>query len=159
LLAAERQQLPGELGGALGGGRDQLDVAAEPVADARLVAQDARAADDDGEQVVEVVGDAAGQAPDRVQALAVPQLVGEAVALRHVVDDHELGGAARELQRVAHGLHVDPLAALQPVAPETVHPQVVRVHPHVLRQEGGLRARADVDDPHLEELGARVAAA
>ena len=74
LLAAEREQLAGELGGGSAAGlhlahaRGGADSHGHPPGDQLAVAED------HGEQVVEVVRDAAGQLPDRFHLLRLPQL-------------------------------------------------------------------------------------
>ena len=66
LLARESEQLPGQAGGAVGVGADLLDVVI--VAVARRVAHQHQVAiaEDRGQDIVEIVGDAAGELADRL---------------------------------------------------------------------------------------------
>ena len=71
LAAREGEELAGELGAPVGRVRDGLDVAAAPlvrqVGAAELVDRGA----DDGQQVIEVMGDAAGQLADGLHLLGL----------------------------------------------------------------------------------------
>ena len=69
LLPAERQQLPGQRRGAVAGLLDLLGIAPQRVVVAQLPQQDLGVAADGLDQVVEVVGDAAGEAADRLHLL------------------------------------------------------------------------------------------
>jgi hypothetical protein len=75
LAPAEGQQLAGEPGGPLAGLADLLHVAADGVAAPDLVEQEVAVAQDAGEQVVEVVGDAAGQLAHRLHLLGLAELL------------------------------------------------------------------------------------
>ena len=75
LAAAEREELPGQ-------GRcprrrltDDVDVTAPRVTRAHGREEELRAAGDNREEVVEVVGDSARQLPDRLDLLCLDQLV------------------------------------------------------------------------------------
>ncbi len=75
LPAREREQLAGQFGAAAGRsrcGRDEL-ARMHVTADGRQVLQDLQVALDHREQVVEVVGDAAGELADALQPLRMPQ--------------------------------------------------------------------------------------
>ena len=85
LLAAEREQLPGEQRGALGRLADLVQVGAERRALVGLLERERRVAADRGQHVVEVVRDAAGEPADRLQLLALPQLLLELLLLGHVL--------------------------------------------------------------------------
>ena len=73
LAAAEHEQLAGERGGAVGGAADLLDVVAHRVVARQLALGEADAGEDHGQQVVEVVRDAARELSDRLQALGLWQ--------------------------------------------------------------------------------------
>ena len=93
LFAAEHQQLAGELGRALGRGADHLDVLAVLRADVAGLQQEGGVALDDLEDVVEVVGHAAGEQADRLHLLGGAELVlGQAQGACHVL---MVGGAER----------------------------------------------------------------
>ena len=83
LAAAERQHLLGEVGGTHGGAGDLFGIGAPLVFRIERVQHDLGVADDRGQQVVEVVRDAAGQAADRFHLLRVAQLLFEQQPLRH----------------------------------------------------------------------------
>ena len=73
LLAAEGEEPLGELRCALGGVLDELDVAPPGSIGAHAVQDGRGASENDGEQVVEVMGDPARQAPDRLDPLRLLQ--------------------------------------------------------------------------------------
>jgi hypothetical protein len=75
LLAAEGQELTREPRGALPGRLDLLDVGADRVVGREIPDQHRAIAEDDGEQVVEVVGDAPGELAERVHLLRGAELV------------------------------------------------------------------------------------
>ena len=80
LLAAEGQELPGETGGAIGRLLDLLDAATERIVRLQPAEEDRAAPGDDGEEVVEVVGHPAREAPHRFHLLGLSQLVLELLA-------------------------------------------------------------------------------
>ncbi len=90
LLAGKGEQMLGQLRAALGGIVDQLGDRGElrPVGD--RVAENADGAGDDGQDVVEVVGDAAGQLADRVHFLRLPELGLGGLLLGQVAADEEM---------------------------------------------------------------------
>ena len=75
LLAAEGEQLARQRGRPLRGLAHEVEVAAEPVPRIERVRQQRAPADDHGEEVVEVVGDAAGELADRLHLLRLPELL------------------------------------------------------------------------------------
>ena len=87
LLAAERQQLAGQPGGAIGGLVDLIGVLTTGIGGAEVLEQEIRVAGDGREDVVEVVGNAARQAADRFHLLGLAQLLLELDALRDVAPD------------------------------------------------------------------------
>jgi hypothetical protein len=147
-LTREGEELPGELGGPAGGAVDLLELGGGPLG---LGAQQRRVARDDREQVVEVVRDAAGEAPDRLHATRLLELLLEAALLGDVADDErgrvdasvrvadrEAGDRRRErravaaatalrlvLERVARGdpAHQLGVPALPPLLDEHVPPR------------------------------------
>ena len=82
LPAREGQQLARELGGAVHRVRDRVDVAPPPLLGQVGPAQQLGGRADDGEQVVEVVRDAAGELAHRLHLLRLPQrLLGPAISV------------------------------------------------------------------------------
>src|SRR5712692_4025011 len=75
LLPAEREELPGQLGGALAGPPDLLDVRAHLAVRRQVRDQHGAVAQNDGEQVVEVVRDASRQPARRLHLLRLPKLL------------------------------------------------------------------------------------
>jgi hypothetical protein len=73
--AAEGEELADELGRAVGRGEDEVDVGHERVRRVQRLPDQLGPSHDDGEQVVEVVGDAAGKSPDRFHLLGLPELL------------------------------------------------------------------------------------
>ena len=74
LFAAEGEQLLSERGGAIGSALDLLDAVAGLVVETRGSQQQLAMSHDDAEDVVEVVGDTARQAPDGFHLLSVSEL-------------------------------------------------------------------------------------
>lgn len=74
LLAAEGEELAGEAGGLLAGLADEPNLLARALA-LYLQLQHFGIADDGGEEIVEIVGHAAGQPPDGLQLLRVAEQV------------------------------------------------------------------------------------
>ncbi len=66
-----------------------------------FIEQDLRIAEDDGQEIVEVVGDAAGQMPERFHLLRLPELQLHLDALRLIGEDADemRGGAVRVADR------------------------------------------------------------
>ena len=88
LAPREREQLLGQRDGALCAARHLIDRAPQFAVVGRSVAPDRfEIADDDGEQVVEVVRDAAGELADRLHLLRLPQLFLDQAALGEVASD------------------------------------------------------------------------
>src|SRR5690606_7863749 len=79
------QQVAGQIGAALRGAADHLDELVELRARAELLHQQLAVTQDYREQVVEVVRHAASELAKRTQALRLPQLLLEFLALTHVV--------------------------------------------------------------------------
>ena len=86
LPAAEGEQLAGQDRRPLGGGRDLPSAPARELGSSRFE-QLFRVAADHGEQVVEVVGDAAGEAADRLQLCAWRSCSSSCLALADVAAD------------------------------------------------------------------------
>ena len=74
LLPAEGQQLSGECGSPLGSFVDLFSVAACVAVSRQILEQKCGVAEDRGEQIVKVVRDTAGELPDRLHSLRLPQL-------------------------------------------------------------------------------------
>ena len=75
LLAAERQELLRERGGPLGGLLDLLGVSAHRIVVAEAKEQKIAVSRDGNQQVVEIVGNSAGQSPDRFHFLRLTELL------------------------------------------------------------------------------------
>jgi hypothetical protein len=88
LAAAEGQKLLSQAGGPLGGVADAGHVLGQ-VGPGRLVEGEVREADDRGQDVVEVVGDAAGEAADRLELAGLEQLGLQAVQLARVLHQRD----------------------------------------------------------------------
>ena len=84
LAAAEREQLAGQSGGALGGLRDLLRGARAGVVHVGHP-QKRRVAVNDGEDVVEIVGNPAGELADGLHFLRLAELLLQP-ALRHIAE-------------------------------------------------------------------------
>ena len=102
LLAAERQQLARQRRRAAAGLPDALDVVADARAGRQALEDQVRVTEDPGEQVVEVMRDAAGQPADRLHLLRMTQLVfalpkrlGRLFPFGDVVDEHRVEVVAR----------------------------------------------------------------
>ena len=74
LLAAQGQELPGERGCAIRRVRDQVDIAPLRILGGELHEQEGGPARDDGQEIVEVVGHAAGQSAHRLHLLRLAEL-------------------------------------------------------------------------------------
>ena len=118
LAAAEREQLPRERRGARGGLADLVRVAAEALV-VEALDQELAVAGDGRQQVVEVVGDATRQPPDRLHLLRLPQLLLEGPLVGEIAND-------RDMTSRPHVRGRDELdAALPAVGPVQCH---LRVH-------------------------------
>ncbi len=105
LPAGKGQQLRGELGGALDGLGDGVDIAAAALLRQLAPAQEVGGRADDGEQIVEVVRDTAGELADRLHLLRLPQRFLAAAALGDV---DQLRHRARDVAvAVEHGAHAE----------------------------------------------------
>ena len=105
LAPREREQLLSERHGALRAARHLIDCAPQFAVFRRCVTPDRfEVADDDGEQVVEVVRDAAGELADRLHLLRLPQLLLDRAALGEVARDlgeaHDCAGLV--VDRIDH---------------------------------------------------------
>ena len=93
LPAGKCQQLSGQLGGALHGLGDRVDVAPAALFRQFAAAQEVGRGADDGQEIVEIVRHAAGQLADRFHLLRLPQrflalaALGDVDGLRHRADD------------------------------------------------------------------------
>ncbi len=87
LLAAERQELARQAGGALAGSPDLLDRREVLGVGAQLGRQQLRVAENCGQQVVEVVGDAARELSDRIHLLSYAELLRHRIAFGDVAEE------------------------------------------------------------------------
>ena len=146
LLAAERQQLPRQRGGAIGGVQDLVDLRGH-----RRIVLDAMrhqlgVAANRGQQVVEVVRDAAGEAADRFHLLRLAQLILELHAIADVVHGREDRALVAELGDRAERFDLDHLAVLADAAHGQLHAR------HAL----GIEARQLIDAPARDPARART---
>ena len=106
LPAGERQQLSGQLGGALHRLGNRVDVAPAPLFRQFAAAQEVGRGSDDGQQIVEIVRHAAGQLSDRFHLLRLAQrflalaALGDVDGLRHRADDRAVLIAQRTHRKV-----------------------------------------------------------
>ena len=112
-IPGERQHLARQITAPLGHGVDLVDVDAERIALAEPPLQERAARVDDGEEVVEVVRDAARQAPDRLESLRLLRSVLRPLHVRHVRERPHRRGGGRCPRR-----HADQVASPAPRAPE-----------------------------------------
>ena len=84
LFAAEGEELAGQSGGAVGGLLNGFGFGMQRMAEGELVEHDLGVSADDHEEIVEVVGDAAGEAADGFHFLGLAELVFENAALGDV---------------------------------------------------------------------------
>src|SRR5688572_20495539 len=84
MLATEREQLGGQNGGASGSAPDFGNVIGDRALHPELVQKKIAVAEDGGQEIVEVMGDAAGELAKRLHFLGTNQLVLELFAGRHV---------------------------------------------------------------------------
>ena len=82
LAAAEGEELPRQLGRAVAGVRDLVEVRAQLVVAADALERERGVAADRGEQVVEVVRDAARELPDGLEPLRLAEALLEAASAR-----------------------------------------------------------------------------
>ena len=156
LTAAERQQLAGQRRRLVG----RVGDLAELLATRHVLPgeQQLRVAGDDGQQVVEVVRDAAREAADRLQLLRQREPLLEPQPLGHVVREHERRPAALHDHPAGGDLDVDHRAVLGLVTPHARHR---RARPAAVAEVGEQRfdvlSWPDVLDRHAQELLARVA--
>ncbi len=101
LAPAERQQLLGQRGGAHRGAADGVERLRHLAPRRLLHGRDLALAQDDGEQVVEVVGDAPGEIADRLHLLRLPDLLFEPLLRGDV--ERDPGRAHGHPALVAHG--------------------------------------------------------
>ena len=102
LPAAEGEQLLRQLGGAVGSPLDLAEVAAKLDVAVRALEQQRGVAGDPGQQVVEVVGDAAGEPAEALELLRVQQLRLQPLPLGDVAEegDVEAGEEVRSRGRL-----------------------------------------------------------
>ena len=114
LLAGEGEQVLGQLRAALGGVVDQLGDGGELGTVGDRIRQDADRAGDDGQHIVEIVGDAAGQLADGVHLLDLPELRLGGLLLGEVAADEEM--ALHRLRPGAHPVQRDLVTVVVVVA-------------------------------------------
>ena len=119
LLAAERQQLLGEAGGALAGLDDFAEILRVLARRSASAVDELGESEDDRQQIVEIVRDAGGQSPDRFHLARLTDLRFERAPFGDVLDDRD--EMLRQAVGVAVDRHVDPgpheAAVVAPIAP------------------------------------------
>ena len=143
LLTAEREQLLGEPRGALGRLDDLAEILRVLVRHGDIGGHDLGEPENDRQQIVEIVGDARSQSPDRVHLVRLPDLRLERPPLRDVLDDRdEMLGLTLG---VAMDGHVDPgpheAAVAPPISLLIDHVAVQRARGHLTERLGLTRAR------------------
>ena len=121
LLAAEGQQLARQRCGALGGVQDLIHLRRHRRIGLDAVRHQLRIAADRGQQVVEVVRDAAGEPADRLHLLRLAQLVLELHTIADVVDRGQNRRLAAELGDRGIRFDLDDLAILAGTAHGQLH--------------------------------------
>ena len=114
LPSAECQQATGEFRAALAGAADVFGKQLEVFPRLELVRQKLRIADDDGQQIVEVVGDAAGELAHGLHLLGLDQLLFGALAVGEVMNDADEDGFAVLLGLADRQVHRKGRAVLAP---------------------------------------------
>ena len=154
LLAAEGQQLAGELGGALAGFPNRRDVRPPGIVRVEILEQQLAIPQHHGEQVVEIVGDASGEPSDRFHLLGLLKLRLQRAALRDVQRNTDAA------DRLARGVENDAARATQPpdraVTPERAvqHREVGAALRRVARHLQNRRAVGGVNQRHPRFEGA-----
>ena len=157
LAAAEREQLPGQRRRLLGRVRRSRSSCSR-AGGRRPVEQDLRVARDHGQQVVEVVRDAARQPADRLHLLGLRQALLQPQPVGHVMRQHERGAAPFEADPPGRDLDVDDGAVALAVAPRAGHRRAGAAAEPQAGEDGlDVLHRPDVLDRHAEELLPRVA--
>ncbi len=154
LLAAEGQELPGERGGAVRGRAHERGVAVDRVLRPQPRQDHLGAPRDDGEQVVEVVRDAAREPADRLHLLGLAELLLELAPLRDVLEQAERAdrGAARVAQHRDRRADLDAPAVPAQEAALVVAQEAVLIEPP-LHAPGLLEApRIHVDHRGADHL-------
>ena len=107
LAAAERQQLLGQGGSALPGLHDLLHRVAVLIAVGKAVENQLAVTGDDGEQIIEIMGDTARQHADRFHLLRLPELVFQLHPSADIHQDGKLCGPAAILDVMERNLHLN----------------------------------------------------
>ena len=100
LLAREREQAPRQVRSALGGGRDALGDVVQLLVCHQLLGKVLRIAEDDGQQIVEIMRDAAGELTHRLHFLGLGEFLVELID-RGALALERLGGAVEQRHQPA----------------------------------------------------------
>ena len=111
VLAREGEQAVGQLGAAQGGPKDRVDMR---FVLADLFGEKLHVANDDAQQIVEVVRHAAGQLADRLHPLGLDKPLLGPLAFGDVVANQEQAGLASGLDVFSRNQEIELLAALGP---------------------------------------------
>ena len=144
LLARERQQASCQVRSAFGGGRDALGDAVQFLVSRQLLGQVLRIAEDDGQQIVEIMRDAAGELTHRLHLLGLGEFLVELVDRGPLVLER-LGGAVEQRHQPAE---FAPRMGRRNPRAEIAKPQLRRHR----RQSSDLTADADGGQkPHARQ--------
>jgi len=100
LLAAEREELLGQGARSLAGLGDLAQLVLEPVPLVEVLERAGRVAVDDEQEVVEIVGDPAGQATDRFHLLRLEELIVRLAQFQGTLFYRLLEGLVGRLERL-----------------------------------------------------------
>ena len=100
LFAREREQAPRQVRSAFGGGRDALGDAVQFLVRHQLLGKVLRIAEDDGQQIVEIMRDAAGELTHRLHFLGLGEFLVELID-RGALAFEQLGGAVEQRHQPA----------------------------------------------------------
>ncbi|MCX6628303.1 MAG: hypothetical protein NTW28_11820, partial [Candidatus Solibacter sp.] len=114
---------------------------------------------DDGEQVIEVVRDAAGQLSHGLQFLRLPEFLLKAFAFGDIGGHHQRSGDIAELDGMRGNFDDQDGAIFFAVPPWTVGVGCACGSPGVFEQRGHILRRPNVAQGHAQEFLARVAIA
>ncbi len=171
LLAGEGQKMPGELGAAVGRLADQRGDRNHVRLVGNLLGQDFDGPGDDGEHIVEIMRDAAGQLPERVHLLRLSQLLFRRDLMGQVPDEgveHVAAAAAQRLQRhfdlerisiLAHcfGFKALPdVGALLHAHHALFHALIIRTHRFRQQQADQVASHRLMPRPSEDRFGLRI---
>ena len=137
LALAEREELTGQLRGALAGAKNLLDVGPSLIVARQRLQHQLREAVDRRQEVVEIVRDAAGEPADRLQLLCFSALILDRVDLGHV-----RGARHRPSGEIPPRRDVPPRRAPRRTLPAAAS-RALRAPPTASKSRAGLHRRRD----------------